>query len=194
MNETRCFTLTPLPRARRVLRRHQMLRRGYDCPAAHLVLGRPIRRHQADRALDEVDHAPDAPRLLRDLPGLPEGAWPERCQGASCPEPGGYVFLPDDPRLVVLDRLYARSDGGEPAVLSAPPPGAVWDAAPWVPPGEDGLSLAVALPGGSLWFLDAPLPGGEAFRRAGEPGALTVEQVSGPTWPWRLRAGVITPA
>lgn len=112
--------------------------------------------------------------------------WP-----AECSKGCGYQFVAGDTRQKRSERVWRRTDTGEPRVMhqSMVPPGyavaeagAMWDA-PWMGrPGPDGICLMVRCPRGDGtpgWMLDWPVDwpassGGGLWARTGEPREANV--------------------
>ena len=198
---TKLFTVTLLPLVRVGLRRYQGLCGGWRCG--------PLRRHEATTWLDKPEEQAvgDHRRTLVPEQGAGRSGlvikpypdqWPTRCENAGCDIPlpaiapgaslGAYAFIPNDPAVVLHERLGRREDTGEQVLAYSPPVGGVvnLDYLYQYLPTVDGLSLGIMTPDG-LWYVDVSGRNGETFAR-GELGAgpLTITQTDGPAWRWRV--------
>lgn len=173
----RCVFLTPTDDLRRRLRRYTTPGVERSCPK------NPVWGCDAAAVLDTV-HRPGATERAGDWPDeFPhdDSRWPTAC--AAC----GRRFADADAWQLVEDRLYARSDGGDPVTLADAPPGAMWDAV-WLhdvfPKGPDGRVLTVKLPTGHQWLVEGRAsnctkPGDTAHRcwvRHGDVPNVTVDK------------------
>ncbi len=123
--------------------------------------------------------------------------WPKKC--AEC----SYVFDLHPPRAdgvsdvsgydlwqVTIDEIWEASDGRQ-WLFDDLPPGAMYDAFWTGWRGDDGIALAVVLPGGQQWYVDAPASDGTRhWTRTGVPpvvSATPAVQVAG--WHGHLTHG-----
>jgi hypothetical protein len=170
-----CFWVQPSGRRALSLRRYKSsaddgtcpLPQGYHNAAVPVGEGVEERDERGYIATVDVVRYADDPR------------WPTHCE---C----GYEFGPDDPRQVFGQTLYERPDTGEVKLLHDHGPGAMWDAwwmGDWAK-GSDGRSLAVLLPNGREWMIDAEASNctrkgdrtHKCWVRHGEPPNITVDK------------------
>lgn len=184
----RTFWLEQTDREVRGLRRYTHLRH---------VAGTPVEWtcetgwHQAIAFLPGDFHAPITEDGLHSLEWDEDLAdddprWPVEC-GEGC----GYRFGDDDARQPWAERVWRRTDTGEPRVMHqgmvAPgyvsaEAGAMWDAAWMRRPGPDGICLTVRCPRGDGspgmmldWPVDWPSSGsGTPWARSGNPRKANV--------------------
>lgn len=100
-----------------------------------------------------IEDAPNTDEPMRDDDWMAHEAdprWPTVCD-KGC----GYAFTDDDTRQVFRGRIYQRVDTGATFPLRDAPEGALYDAHWMGRAGDDGITLAVVLPGGRTWFPDS---------------------------------------
>jgi hypothetical protein len=171
LSDITCFMLEPTDRLQIRFRRY---RGGSDCKRPD---GKPG-YHNADIALPAEYTAPvDAEGRAHGFgrkPTADELTWVGWEQIATCKR-CGYTFEDADPFQVNGDLVYRRTDTGEDMTLLEAPAGAMWYA-DWYPgKGPDGHCLAVKLPNGTDWLVDAPSSSGGNWTRTGEPPNVTAQ-------------------
>jgi hypothetical protein len=169
---TRCFWLEPSREASRYLRRFTWARD--DAAPCSSTRG----YHEAIRDVGSTR------RLMRRPDGTPLPGWGLRPPPHRDPrwpvvcEECGYRFAARDEWQHRVELLYVRSDTGALVTRADAPPGAMWDAADYMPEdwrGPDGRSIIVRCPNGMDWPIDAPASGsGGRWTRSGQPPELSV--------------------
>lgn len=172
---TPCFWIEPSGRCEISLRRYRSASEDGTCPL-------PYGYHNASVLVGEGDEHTDAEGYVKETPVEPyadDPRWPTHCD---C----GYEFGPDDRRQVFTRSIYVRPDTGERKSLVDHGPGAMWNA--WwmgeVWKGADGRCLAVILPNGREWMIDAEASNctrkgdrtHKCWVRHGEPPNITVDK------------------
>ena len=169
-----CFLIEPLDQAQRRLRRYtfsDMSVGGAPCLLDPYSYG-----HNASVAIDAgpFERGPEGLYRHGDWPHN-DPRWPAACAY-------GYPFAADDPWQLSIEPLYQRVDMGRRYTLARL--GKAPDAAPigvmrytdWAASfglGPDGKALAVRLPSGHDWTIDAPSSSGGFWTRTGTPPTVS---------------------
>lgn len=182
-----CFMIEPTSSQRRWLRRFRSGAKASLCSG-------PLTYHDGKAKLDEID-APLFPEggalheprheWLRDDP-----RWPTHCEAC------GERFTDADPWQVYTERIWARTDNGARYTIRETPAGAMWNAW-WLTGvadyrGDDGLSLCVKMPDGTVWQADCPGLQNSRWKRTGTPPQISVTpSIATAAWHGSLVNGVL---
>lgn len=138
-----CFLLEETDKVQLYARRYRHNVTERDCPGPMMYHNRAV-----PFATDSVAANTYLPsREIKNYPGAP---FPEFCE---C----GAKFIDSDCWQIFQERIYRRADTGEEMTTRDAGPGAMWNG--WwygkYMQGDDGQSLIVKLPNGSLWMIDS---------------------------------------